>query len=210
VPQAVPLKTPIPVGELVVRRLRQLKRTPGELAAAARVSETYITELMAGRRRAPAPGSDVYVTMGKFLGLHRDDLPSCARAERAAERPGQRRPSPEVRRLVLELCDPQQARTITRRLARPEGAELEWVIVSRLLEVARGFVIRKLEDEVGMRVAAGREGRAYLDVRMRLLEFLDAVPDSVTTADCEDFLRPRIATWAIDLESRTMRIQLRS
>jgi hypothetical protein len=194
----------------VVRRLRQLKRTPSELAAAARVSETYITEIMAGRRRAPAPGSDVYVTMGKFLGLHRDDLPSCARAERAAERPGQRRPSPEVRRLLLDLCDPQQAKTITRRLARPDGAELEWVIVSRLLEVARGFVIRRLEDEVGLRVAAGREGREYLDVRMRLLEFLDAVADSVTTEDCMDFVIPRIALWGIDLESRTMRIQLRS
>ena len=158
-PQALPLKQPIPVGELLNRRLRQLKRTPGELAAAARVSESYITELMAGRRRAPAPGSDVYVTMGKFLGLHRDDLPSCARAERAAEQPGQRRASPEVRRMMLELCDPQQAKTLTRRLARPDGAELEWVIINRLLEVARGFVLRRLEDEVGLRVAAGREGK---------------------------------------------------
>jgi hypothetical protein len=210
VPPALPLKQPIPVGELVNRRLRLLKRTPGELAAAARVSETYITELMAGRRRAPAPGSDVYVTMGKFLGLHRDDLPSCARAERALERPGQRRPSPEVRRIVLELCDPQQAKSLSRRVARPDGAELEWVIVNRLLEVARGFVIRKLDDEVGLKVAAGREGKEYIDVRMRLLEFLDAVPDSVTVEDCMDFLIPRIATWGIDLDTRTMRIQLRS
>ena len=61
-----------------------------------------------------------------------------------------------------------------------------------------------------MRVAAGREGREYLDIRMRLLEFLDAVPDSVTTEDCMDFVVTRIATWSIDLESRTMRIQLRS
>ncbi|MGH7538896.1 MAG: hypothetical protein ACREMF_09690 [Gemmatimonadales bacterium] len=209
-PAAMPLKHPIPVGRLVLRRLRELKRTPRELADAARVSEAYITELVAGRRRPPAPGSDVYVTMGKFLGLHRDDLPSCARAERAADRPGRRRPAPEVRRLVLELCDPQQARTLGRRLARPDGAELEWVIVARLLEVARGFVTRRLEDEVGMRVAASREGRSYLDIRMRLLEFLDAVPDSVTMEDCEDFVRSRIAAWEIDLESRAMRILLRS
>lgn len=209
-PQALPLKQPIPVGELVLRRLRQLKRTPGELAAAVRVSETYITEIMAGRRRAPAPGSDVYVGMGKFLGLHRDDLPSCARAERAAERPGERRASPEVRRIVFDLCDPQQMKTITRRIARPDGGELEWVIINRLLEVARGFVRRRLEDEVGLKVAAGREGKEYLDVRMRLLEFLDAAADSVTAVDCMDFVVPRIATWGIDLDSRTMRIQLRS
>ena len=209
-PQALPLKQPIPVGELLNRRLRQLKRTPGELAAAARVSESYITELMEGRRRVPAPGSDVYVTMGKFLGLHRDDLPSCARAERAAERPGERRAAPEVRRIVLELCDPQQVKSLTRRLARPDGAELEWVIINRLLEVARGFVIRRLDDEVGLKVAAGREGKEYLDIRMRLLEFLDLAPDTVTVHDCMDFVIPRIATWGIDLDSRTMRMQLRS
>ena len=76
--------------------------------------------------------------------------------------------------------------------------------------MARGFVIRRLDDEVGLRVAAGREGKEYLDIRMRLLEFLDAVPDSVTVDDCMDFVIPRIATWGIDLDSRTMRMQLRS
>ena len=137
-------------------------------------------------------------------------MPSCARAERAAERPGQHRPSPDVRRIVFELCDPQQVKTLTRRIARADGSELEWVIINRLLEVARGFVIRRLEDEVGLKVAAGREGKEYLDVRMRLLEFLDAAPDTVTVDDCMDFVIPRIATWGIDLDSRTMRIQLRS
>ncbi|HJQ65231.1 MAG TPA: helix-turn-helix transcriptional regulator [Gemmatimonadales bacterium] len=208
-PAALRLKDPIPVGRLVQRRLRELKRTPRELAEAVRVTETYIADLVAGRRRAPAPGSDVYVTMGKFLGLHRDDLPTCARAERAAERPGGR-PLPEVRRIVLGLCDPQHARSLERRFARADGAELEWVILARLLEVARGFVSRQLDDEVGLRVSAGREGRSYLDARMRLLEFLDVVPDSLTAKDCEDFVSARIAAWEIDIESRAMKIQLRS
>jgi transcriptional regulator with XRE-family HTH domain len=208
VPAAVRLKDPVPVGRLVQRRLRELKRTPRELAEAVGVSEVYIADLVAGRRRAPSPGSAVYGPMGKFLGLHRDDLPTCARAERAAERPGGRA-APEVRRKVLDLCHPEHAKAIERRFARPEGAELEWVVVGRLLEVARGFVSRKLDDEVGLRVAAGREGRPYLDVRMRLLEFLDVVPDSLTTQDCEDFVTSRIATWQIDPESQAMKIQLR-
>ena len=208
-PAAVRLKDPIPVGRLVQRRLRELKRTPRELADAVRVSETYIADIVSGRRRVPAPGSDVYVTMGKFLGLHRDDLPACARAERAAERPGGR-PAPEIRRRVLELCDPEHAKVLERRFARAEGAELEWTVVGRLLEVARGFVSRQLEDEVGLRVAAGREGRAFMDVRMRLLEFLDVAPDSLTMQDCEDFVSSRSATWQIDVESRAMKIQLRS
>jgi hypothetical protein len=207
---AVPIANPVPVGQLVRRRLRELKRTPRELADAVRVSEAYIEDLVAGRRRAPAPGSDVYIPMGKFLGLHRNDLPTCARAERAAESMGRRRADPEVRRALLELCDPAQVRSLVRRLARPDGAELEWVIVTRLLEVAQGFVNRKLQDEVGLRVAATREGRVYLEVRMRLLEFLDAAPDTVTPEDCAEFVCSRIAAWQIDVETRTMRIQLRS
>lgn len=37
---ALPLKRPVKVGELVRRRLRELKRTPRELAEAVQVSET--------------------------------------------------------------------------------------------------------------------------------------------------------------------------
>jgi hypothetical protein len=58
---ALPLKRPVKVGELVRRRLRELKRTPSELADAVQVSEIYIADLVAGRRRPPAPGRmDVY------------------------------------------------------------------------------------------------------------------------------------------------------
>jgi len=208
-PAAVPLKQPVPVGQLVRRRLRELKRTPRELAEAMRVSEAYIADLVAGRRRPPAPGSDLYAPMGKFLRLHRNDLPTCARAERSTAGTRLRRPAPEVRRLLLELCQPGKARLLGRRLAKPDGAELECLIVQRLLEVARGFVSRRLEDEVGLRVAATREGRSYLDVRMRLLEFLDVTADSVTARDCEDFIRLRIASWDIDMDTRAMRIVLR-
>ena len=44
---ALPLKRPVKVGELVRRRLRELKRTPRELADAVQVSEIYIADLVA-------------------------------------------------------------------------------------------------------------------------------------------------------------------
>src|SRR2546429_1520322 len=77
---ALPLKRPVKVGELVRRRLRELKRTPRELADAVQVSEIYIADLVAGRRRPPAPGRmDVYAPMTKFLKLHRNDSPPARR-----------------------------------------------------------------------------------------------------------------------------------
>src|SRR5204862_1791588 len=142
--------------------------------------------------------------------LHRNDLPTCARVERSAEPAARRRPDAGVWKLLVELCEPKKARLLARQLAKPEGGALEHLIVGRLLEVAQGFVARRLEDEVGMRVAATREGRSYLDMRMRLLEFLDSSPEAITVADCEDFVRNRIVFWDIDLETRAMRIVLRS
>ena len=209
-PAALPLKEPVKVGQLLRRRLRELKRTPRELAEAVKVSEDYMADLVAGRRRPPAPGrTDLYAPMTKFLRLHRNDLPTCARAERATDGTGARRPHAEVSRQVLELCLPDRQRVLQRRLARPDGAELDHVIVSRLLQVAQGFVNRKLEDEVGLRMAATRDGCTYLEARMRLLKFLDADSASLTPRDCDEFLRPRITSWDIDLETRAMRIVLK-
>lgn len=210
-PAALPLKQPVKVSQLVRRRLRELKRTPRELAEAVKVSEAYMSDLVAGRRPPPAPGrTDLYVPMAKFLRLHRNDLPTCARVERAQEGVGRRRPDPQVWKLVLELCDPARQRSFGRRLAKGDGADLAAVIVGRLLEVAQGFVRRQLEDEVGLRVAATRDGCTYLEARMRLLEFLDVGGDSLTAEDCEEFVLPRIAAWDIELETRAMRIVLRS
>ncbi|HYT04734.1 MAG TPA: helix-turn-helix transcriptional regulator [Gemmatimonadales bacterium] len=209
-PAALPLKQPVKVSQLVRRRLRELKRTPRELAEAVKVSEQYMSDLVAGRRRPPAPGrTDLYVPMAKFLRLHRNDLPTCARVERAAE-PAQRRPDPLVWKLVLGLCEPTRQRAIARRVTKPDGAELQALIVGRLLEVSQGFVRRRLEDEVGLRVAATRDGCTYLDARMRLLEFLDVCADSLSAGDCEEFVAPRIAAWDIELETCAMRIVLRS
>src|SRR5881628_1870597 len=209
-PAALPLKQPIKVSQLVRRLLRELKRTPRELAEAVNVSEEYMSDLVAGRRRPPAPGrTDLYVPMAKFLRLHRNDLPTCARVERAADRVGHARPHPLVRKRLLELCDPARQRAIARRLAKPDGAGLDAVIVGRLLGVAQGFVARQLEDEVGLRIAATRDGCSYLEARMRLLEFLDATADSITPRNCEEFIAPRITGWDMDLEAGAMRIVLR-
>src|SRR5947209_20126814 len=135
---ATPLKQPFKVGWLMRRRLRELKRTPRELAAAVQFSETYIADLLAGRRRPPAPGrTDVYDRMTKFLRLHRNDLPTCARAERESLGSRRRRLHPTVRRALLDVCQPVKARALARPVANDRGPALELLIPSRLLEVAQ-------------------------------------------------------------------------
>ncbi|MGH7676534.1 MAG: hypothetical protein ACREMV_14805 [Gemmatimonadales bacterium] len=200
-------KPAVTAGQLMRRRLRELRRTPRELADAVEVPEAYIADLLTGRRHPPAPGrTDVYERVTRFLRLHRNDLSSCVRGERTVSTTTRRRVDPRVRRLLFELCDP----TRTRVLARRATGELERLIAQRLLEVGHSFVRRQLDDHVGMRVAARREGCGYAELRMRLLEFLDTGAESLTPAHYEAFVRPRIAMWDFDLDTRAMRIVLRS
>jgi hypothetical protein len=212
-PAATPIKRPIKVSQLVRRRLKELKRTPRELAEAVQVSEEYVSDLLAGRRAPPAPGrTDLYDRMTKFLRLHRNDLPTCAKVEREAIGTKRTRPDPKVRALLLGLCEPTLAKKLDRRFTKrdQETAALDRLIAQRLLEVAQGFVRRQLDDEVGIRVAANREGVTYLQMRMRLLEFLDCTVESLSVTDHDVFIRPRIGFWNMDLETQAMRIVLRS
>src|SRR5690348_15333950 len=153
-PAATPIKRPIKVSQLVRRRLKELKRTPRELAEAVQVSEEYVADLLAGRRSPPAPGrTDLYDRMTKFLRLHRNDLPTCAKVEREAIGTKRTRPDPKVRALLLALCEPTMAKKLDRRFAKrdQETASLDRLIAQRFLEVAQGFVRRQLDDEVGDR-----------------------------------------------------------
>ncbi|HXF94806.1 MAG TPA: hypothetical protein VNI61_01770 [Gemmatimonadales bacterium] len=206
----MPLTRPVKVGELVKRRLRELGRSPRDLAEALGLPERWAADLVAGRRRPPAPAqSQVYESMTRFLRLHRNDLPLCARAEHEERDNGRGRPARRVRELLLALCVPGRARTLARRLARPGGVELERLIVDRLLAVTKGFARRQLEDEFGIRIAARRAGSTPAERRLQLLEFLDTTVATLTPEDVTSFMQPRLDGWDIDLETRAMRIVLK-
>src|SRR3989442_839055 len=121
-----PSKLPVTVGELLRRRLREMKRSPEELAQAVEVPTEYIDDLIAGYREAPLPGrTDVYERMTSFLRLGRRDLAACTRAERAGAAPaGPFGPRGEACRLLLAFCEPGTAQELERRLARGGRAQL--------------------------------------------------------------------------------------
>ncbi len=196
------------IGRLLHHRLRELERTPRDLAAAARVPPEYIKDLIAGRRRPPLPGrTDLYERMTRFLQLGRNDLAESAQAERQAAGSGGAS-SADVRNLVLGLCQPDTARLLRGRMAKKGPDEVDRLI-ERLLLITRGSVRRILEDDAAVRMAAIERGSNYLSMRLRVIEFLDATFDTVTAADYHDFLRPRITMWDIDLVLDVMRVVFR-
>ena len=55
---------------LIRQRLRELGTEQRDLAAAAQVTESYISQLLTGRRRHRAPGrTDIYDRMETFRGF---------------------------------------------------------------------------------------------------------------------------------------------
>src|SRR2546428_12993798 len=103
-PAASPLKNPVKVSLLLRRRLRELKRTPRELAEAVKVSEDYMADLVAGCRRPPAPSrSGLDNPLTKILPLPRNVPPTRALGPRDAGVAGGQ-PAPPVSWPLVERC----------------------------------------------------------------------------------------------------------
>jgi hypothetical protein len=197
------------VGQLLKRRLKETNRTPEELAEAAQVPTEYILKLMDGTQRPPLPGrTDVYEKMTRFLGLGRTDLATGASAERAAAAPETpAAPGAAVRRLLFAFCEPATAEELERRAKR--GKVEVGDFLQRLLDVTHGAVHRLLHDPVALRITASQRGSTFAEVRQRVLVFLDATPDCLTADDIDEFIRPYVTLWDVDLETGVLRVVLR-
>lgn len=196
------------VRKLLLKGLKESQRSPTELAEAVDLPSHYVAELISGQRRPPLPArTDVYDRMTRFLRLGRTDLADCARAEREASGPDGRSPEPLVRDQLLELCEAGTARELKQRGQADDAEIID--LIGRMLVIVQGTARRTLDQQFGLRIAATRSGASYPEVRLRVLEFLDTSPATLTVADLTEFVRPQIASWDVDLNSGVLRVVLR-
>jgi transcriptional regulator with XRE-family HTH domain len=195
-------------------RLQELGLEQKDLAAATEVTESYISQLLTGKKLPPAPDrTDIYEKMSKFLKLSRGELATLARAERLEElRRDFEEPQgallKETRELILQKCIParqQQIRTIFER--QPFG-ELERLVTQKLLDVIRRVARSELDNEAWLHEVAKLSDKSYAQMRVIILEFLDTDIFNVSNEDCISFLNPLIARWDIDLSTFDMEITL--
>ena len=103
---------------VIKRRLEKLGLEQRDLAAAAEVTESYISQLLTRKKLPPAPGrTDIYDKMGKFLKLPSSKLAKLAEHQRKEElkRNLADPPKPlfkEVRELILRKCVPAKEKQI--------------------------------------------------------------------------------------------------
>ena len=74
------------VSLLIRHRLSELSLDQKDLAAAAQVTESYISQLLARKKAPPAPGrTDIYEKIGQFLKLPSGELSRLADVQRQQE-----------------------------------------------------------------------------------------------------------------------------
>jgi transcriptional regulator with XRE-family HTH domain len=196
------------------QRLKELKIEQRDLAAAAHVTESYISQLLTGKKAPPAPQrTDIYARMEKFLRLPAGKLAHVADLQRkeVLKRKLAAPPAPlfgEVRELILRKCVTGKKRSIAAIFEKEPFGPLERLVAQKLLDVVQRMAKEELEDEDWLRLVARLGGRSYEQVRVIALEFLEADIFNVSTKNCVTFLDPLIESWDIDLATFGMEIVL--
>src|SRR5437667_6852555 len=164
---------------VIRRRLKELGLEQKDLAAAAAVTESYISQLLARKKAPPAPDrTDIYDKIGKFLKLPSGELSKLASLQRREELKKKIAdpPSPlfqHFRALILRKCESRRRKQVKAIFEKEPFGELERLVTQKLLDVAKGVAKEVLESEKWLRLMARLSKRSYDRVRVAILEFLD-------------------------------------
>jgi transcriptional regulator with XRE-family HTH domain len=202
----------VDVSLLIRQRLTELGLEQKDLAAAAQVTESYISQLLARKKAPPAPGrTDIYEKLGRALKLPPGELSRLAELQRQEElrKRVAEVPRPlfkECRELILRKCDSARQNEVGRIFEKAPFGELERLVTQKILDVAQGVAKDELQSEEWLRLMAQLSDRSYEQVRVSILEFLDTDVFNISVENCLSFLEPIIDSWDIDLRTFGMEV----
>jgi len=199
---------------VIKQRLEELGLEQRDLAAAARVTESYISQLLNRKKAPPAVGrTGLYERMNSFLELPEGRLSAIVAAQRREELKQKLADQPtalykEVRRLVLRKCSAERQTAAHDIFEKQSFGELERLVTQKLLEVAKKIVEAESSGGAWLSAAAKRHESSTEKLRAAILEFLDTDVFNISPDHCRMFLDPLIESWDIDLKTLSMEIVL--
>ena len=199
---------------LIRQRLEELGLEQRDLAAAAKVTESYISQLLTRKKSPPAPErTDIYEKMGKLLKLPAGKLSKLAASQRKEELKKNLGDPPaplfkETRELILGKCRLEKQEEVRAIFEKQPFGELERLVTQKLLDVVKGVAKEELESENWLHLVGRLSGRTYEQTRVNILEFLDTDVFNLSNENCVAFLEPLIESWDIDLATFGMVIAL--
>src|SRR5246127_1585270 len=153
------------VSQLIQQKLNELGLGQRDLADAAEVSESYISQLLSRKKTPPAPErTDIYDKLGRFLKLPAGKLASLAELQRkqALKKKIQSPLAPlfrEVRELLLEKCKREKRREVRAIFEKEPFGELERLITQKVLDVVKAVAREELKRENWLRMVAPESER---------------------------------------------------
>jgi hypothetical protein len=81
-------------------------------------------------------------------------------------------------------------------------------VTQRLLDVVKQVAKSELDNEYWLRMVAELAGRSFEEMRVIVLQFLDADIHDLSVEDCISFLDPLIESWHFNLAAFTLEIAL--
>ncbi len=202
------------VGLLIKQKLAELKLEQRDLAVAAQVTESYISQLLSRKKLPPAPSrTDIYDKIERFLKLHRGKLAELAEHQRneGLKKTLTAEPVPlfkDVRELILQKCAPGKERQVRAIFETHPFGDMERLVTQKLLDVVKRGAKDELDNEAWLRSVAHLAGRSYEGLRVSILEFLDTDVFSISKEHCSSFLEPLVESWDIDLATFGLEIVL--
>jgi len=202
------------VSLMIRHRLNELGLGQRDLANASQVTESYISQLLTGKKAPPmANRTDIYEKMEAFLKLPIGELSKLAELQRIEELKGKLGDPPvplfkEVRELILRKCAIDKEKQIQAIFEKQPFGELERLITQKLLDVVKGAAKKELDSEDWLREVARLSNRDYEQIRGIIMEFLETDIFHVSIENCVSFLEPLIESWDIDLETFGIEIVL--
>jgi transcriptional regulator with XRE-family HTH domain len=199
---------------VIQQRLKDLGLEQRDLAAAAEVTESYISQLLTRKKAPPAADrTGLYEKMNAFLKLPKGQLSAMVEAQRREELKKELADPPaplfpEVRKLIIRKCRAEKRKVARDTFEKQAFGELERLVTQKLLDVTKKIVKDELKNETWLRSVAKRRGRSYEEMRAIILEFLDTDVFNVSVEHCSAFLDPLINSWDIDLKTFGMEIAL--
>ena len=199
---------------VIRHRLEELGLEQQDLARAARVTESYISQLLTRKKAPPASNrTDIYARIDKFLKLPTGEMAKLADLQRKEELKRELGDAlaplfHEVRELILRKCNPQRREHVRAIFEKQPFGELERLVTQTLLDVVKRVAKNELENDYWLRMVAQLSGRSYEEMRVVVLEFLDTDIFHVSAENCVSFLDPLIESWDIDLATFGLEIVL--
>ena len=150
------------VAQLIQQKLTEFGLDQRDLADAAQVTESYISQLVSRKKMPPAPErTDIYNKLGRALKLPAGKLAGLADLQRKQELKEKMQSPPvplfgEVRELLLRKCKAGKRTQVRAIFEKEPFGELERLITQKLLDIVKTLAREELARENWLRIVRGK------------------------------------------------------